>query len=88
MDGYVYILQNQKNNRFYIGSTVSIERRFTEHNSGQVTATKYLIPWELKFFQKYSSIAEARQVEYKLKRLKKREVIENIIERQEIIMSI
>jgi len=29
---YTYVLQSQKNSRYYIGSTNNLERRFKEHN--------------------------------------------------------
>ena len=42
-------------------------------------ATKLLVPWKLVFKQKYGSIREARRVEYKLKRMKSRKILEKII---------
>lgn len=80
----VYILQSQKNKRYYIGSTINVNRRLHEHNIGKVKATKYLRPLELKFFYPTESIKEARQLEYKLKKLKSRKIIDKIIKNKKI----
>ncbi len=86
MEGYVYILQSQKNGSFYIGSTIVVSKRFVEHNTGLVVATRYLTPWDLVFSQRYETIREARQVEFKLKKLKSRKIIEQIIKDKKIKM--
>ena len=82
----VYFLQSLKNQRYYIGSTVDLERRFNEHKNGLVKATKYLRPLKIVFFQEYSSISEARKVEYKLKKLKNRNIVERIIDERIITL--
>ena len=80
----VYILQSIKNKSYYIGSTIDINNRFKEHNLGEVVSTRNLVPWELKLFFKTETIKEARQIEYKLKKLKSRKIIEKIIINQNI----
>lgn len=85
--GHVYILQSQKNGRFYIGSTIDIERRLIQHNSGRVTSTKNKGPWTLSLSQKFESITEARIIEIKLKNLKRRDYIEKIVREQKITIS-
>jgi putative endonuclease len=82
--GYIYILQSEKNGRFYIGSTDNVERRFFEHQNGIVKSTRNLRPWVLRFSKEYESLTEARKVEYKLKTFKSRKVIEQIIEEKDI----
>jgi putative endonuclease len=82
--GFVYILQSERNGRFYVGSTDNVERRFSEHQNGIVRSTRNLRPWLLKFFKEYKSLTEARKVEYKLKSFKSRKVIEQIIEEKNI----
>jgi predicted GIY-YIG superfamily endonuclease len=72
-------LRSAKNDRYYIGSTVDINRRFLEHSNGQVKATKYILPLELVFAQTFQTIKEARHVEYVLKNKKSRVIIESII---------
>ena len=77
--GFVYILKSAKNEKYYIGSTIDVEKRLIEHNNGYVKATKYLLPWKLEFFKEYPDIRQARQVEYKLKKFKSRKIIERIV---------
>jgi len=76
----VYFLQSLKNQRYYIGSTINLEKRFDEHNKGLVKAIKYLRPLRIVFFQKYLFIRDARRIEYRLKKLKNRNIIERIID--------
>ena len=64
---------------YYIGSSVNPERRLDYHNQGRVKATKNKGPWILKFFQIFPTIKEARKIEYRLKRFKRRDIIERII---------
>lgn len=75
----MYFLQSLKNQRYYIGSTINLTNRFSEHEKGLVKTTKNLRPLKIVFFQEYSSIAEARIIEYRLKKLKNRNIIERII---------
>ncbi|MFH0889319.1 MAG: GIY-YIG nuclease family protein [Planctomycetota bacterium] len=77
--GYVYILKSSRNETYYIGSTQNIEKRLEKHNTGLVKSTCNIRPLILVFYQKYNTIPQARQIEYKLKRLKSRKIIEQII---------
>jgi len=43
---YMYILKD-KNGELYIGSTNDLKKRFSEHNAGKVTSTKYKRPLKL-----------------------------------------
>jgi len=81
---YVYILQSQINARYYIGSTNDFSRRIDEHNQGKSAYTKLTRPFDLVFSKKYLTLKEARQVEYKLKKLKSRKIIEMIVKDKEI----
>ena len=74
----VYILKT-RNDRYYIGSTNSLKRRFLEHTSGQVKSTKNLLPVELVFKQDFSDLTVARRIEYRLKKFKNKEIIDKII---------
>ena len=79
MTGSIYILKSQKTHKYYIGSTKNIEKRLYEHNSGQTKSTKNGIPWQLVFSQVFDSVQLARKIEYKLKKLKNRKILEKII---------
>ena len=81
---FVYILKSQKTGRYYIGSSSNVQQRLQKHNAGLVPATKNFIPYKLMFFRKYSDMAEARGVEARVKRLKRRDYIEKIIRNKEI----
>ncbi|MCA9355915.1 GIY-YIG nuclease family protein [Candidatus Nomurabacteria bacterium] len=75
----VYIIKSVKNSRYYIGSTIDIDRRLKEHNSGKVFSTKGNIPWELKIFLNCDNITDARRYEHRLKKYKRKDVIEKVI---------
>lgn len=79
MTGSVYILQSEKNGAFYIGSSENPILRVLEHNSGKTIATKNKGPWKIVFQQKYSSIKFAKQIEYKLKKMKSRIILGKIV---------
>ena len=42
MQGYLYILKNTLTNRYYIGSTIDLKRRLTQHKNGSTRTTKLL----------------------------------------------
>jgi putative endonuclease len=75
----VYILESQKNGRYYIGSTDNIVRRICEHNLGKVASTRNFRPWKIKAFIECISLSEARRNEYRLKKYKRRDILEKMI---------
>lgn len=76
---FVYILQSEVNNRFYIGSTNNLNERLIEHTIGESKYTRNLRPFKLVFSQEYNTLEEARKIEYKLKSFKSKKIIERII---------
>lgn len=76
----VYILQSNKNCRYYIGSTNDISKRVIYHNSGRVFSTKNLRPWELRIFIECENITIAKSNEFRLKKYKRRDIVEKVIE--------
>jgi len=76
---YVYILRSERNGRLYIGYSQDVERRLGHHNSGRVTATRYLRPLRLAYVEPHQTLTQARQREYYLKRQKSRKVLEELI---------
>lgn len=76
---FVYILKSLKTGQYYIGSTQDYSRRIEEHNKGLSFSTKPLRPLEIMLVQEFSTLSEARKVEFRLKRLKRRDYIEKII---------
>lgn len=64
---YVYILQSQKDNSFYIGYTSDLIKRFKQHNSGESQATKPFRPYKLIFYEAFSNMIDAKNREEYLK---------------------
>lgn len=64
---YVYILQSEKDGRFYIGFTDDIERRLIEHNEGKSLATKPFRPYKLIYYEAFLYIKDAKAREKFLK---------------------
>ena len=78
--GFVYIIKSLKSDTYYIGSSKDPEKRLIEHNNGKTVSTKHKGPWKLVLTQSYPTILKARQIELKLKKLKRRDYIEKIVE--------
>ncbi|MBN1383520.1 MAG: GIY-YIG nuclease family protein [Elusimicrobia bacterium] len=64
---YVYILKSKKDDKLYIGSTKSLQKRFIEHNNGKVQSTKSRIPFIPVYYEAYSVESDARLRESQLK---------------------
>ena len=75
---YVYILRNEAG-RYYIGSTENLLQRLRHHRVGHTLTTKRLSATELALTQEYATLREARAVERRLKKLRRRDYIERII---------
>ena len=75
---FVYILKSSSG-KYYVGSTLELRKRLRDHRSGQTYSTNRMGELNLIFSQEYSSLSDARSVERKLKKLKRRDYIENII---------
>ena len=76
---HVYILQSLRDGRYYIGSTANLKQRLAHHQSGATPSTKRFGSVKLILSQEYQSLAEARLVEKRLKKFKRRDFIEKII---------
>ena len=60
---YVYILKSARDNELYIGSTDDISRRLSQHNSGEIDATKEKVPLILEAFLAVKDKAKATKLE-------------------------
>ena len=48
---YTYVLQSDKDNKFYTGYTKNLKLRFDEHQKGKVESTKNRIPFKLVYYE-------------------------------------
>ncbi len=64
---FVYILYSRSINKYYIGQTNDLERRISEHNSGQTTYSSRGISWELIYQEEKNTRSEAMLLEMKIK---------------------
>jgi len=46
---YVYVLQSEKDNMFYVGYTSNLQKRMKEHKFGKVKSTKNRHPLKLVY---------------------------------------
>ncbi|HOR02092.1 MAG TPA: GIY-YIG nuclease family protein [Candidatus Woesebacteria bacterium] len=76
---YTYILASVKDNSYYIGSTNNLKNRIEYHNEGRSKYTKLKKPWNLIYFEEFSSLSLARKREKQIKSWKSREAIERLI---------
>ncbi|OGN99392.1 MAG: hypothetical protein A2Y89_00525 [Chloroflexi bacterium RBG_13_51_18] len=60
---YVYILRSARDNELYIGTTDDISRRLSQHNSGEIEATKDRIPLILESYLAVKDKAKATRLE-------------------------
>jgi len=71
-----------------VGSTINIDNRYKKHKLGQVDGTKNIRPLKIELVQEFESISIARQIEYKIKQLKRRDYLEKMIKSRQITMSV
>ncbi|MHB8105018.1 MAG: GIY-YIG nuclease family protein [Dehalococcoidales bacterium] len=64
---YMYILQSEISNRYYIGSTKDIAVRLAQHNAGRSKSTRNYRPWKLVYTETFITINKARQRELQIK---------------------
>jgi len=48
---YVYVLQSEKDKRFYVGYTNDLRKRLRQHNEGKVNSTKDRTPLRLVYYE-------------------------------------
>ena len=74
---YTYILR-LSNNQYYVGTTVNLQHRVKEHNSGIDIFTRKHLPVTLVYFEEYPTEEQAVAREKQLKgwsRVKKEKLI-------------
>ncbi len=69
---YTYILRSLRFNRHYIGHTENLTKRLESHNRGKVRSTKAYRPWEIIYYETFTTRSEAYQREKFFKTLEGR----------------
>lgn len=78
---YVYILQSQKDKRWYTGSTKDLRKRFSEHNNQEVYSTKGRGPFIIIYYEACLNEQDARIREKYLKTGMGKRYIKNRLKR-------
>jgi putative endonuclease len=60
---YVYVLRSARDKELYIGSTDDISKRLSQHNSGEIEATKDRVPLILEAFIAVKDQSKANKLE-------------------------
>ncbi len=76
---YVYILKSVKTERFYVGQTENLKKRFEQHNSGKTQSLKAYLPFEIVRVEEFSSKQEACRRERKIKSYKGGEAFKRLL---------
>ena len=64
---FVYIIQSESNQSYYVGMAMDVHARLKEHNAGKSTYTKTFMPWKLIYAEEIGEAIEARKREKYLK---------------------
>jgi putative endonuclease len=56
---YVYVIRSISFGNLYKGFCSDLNRRLAEHNSGKTKSNKHFIPWEIAYYESFTSIEEA-----------------------------
>jgi putative endonuclease len=78
---YVYVIQSEKDKKFYTGFTNNLRKRFLEHNNQKVTSTKSRGPFTLIYYEASLDEYDARSREKYLKSGMGKRYIKNRIKR-------
>jgi putative endonuclease len=70
MEYWVYILQSEKDGKYYIGMTSNPENRLTFHNMGLQRSTRHRIPFKMIYKEKQPDKTTAIKREQQIKRYK------------------
>lgn len=75
-----YILQSEKTQGYYIGSTDNLDKRLIRHNKGYSKYTKNKGPFKVVYKEEFKTRSEAKKREYYLKSFKSRIAIQKLIQ--------
>lgn len=75
----VYILQSQRDRKFYIGQTTDVLRRLSQHNAGLNQSTRHRRPFKLIFFESFLSPKDTTRREQYFKSSKGKTTLRQMI---------
>ena len=67
MPHYVYILQSEKDKKYYIGETADVTARLLFHNAGMQRSTRHRIPFILILVEQFETREQALKREKQIK---------------------
>ena len=76
---FVYILQSETTQHYYVGQTQDLKARLGYHNGNYSVALKNRGPWKLVYCEEYASRGQAVRRERQIKRQKDRRFIERLL---------
>ena len=76
---FVYLIQSDIDNSFYVGYSQDTQKRLLAHNNGESTYTRRKMPWKLVYIEEYISKSEALKREKFLKAQKNTEFYKKLI---------
>ncbi len=79
---FVYVLQSERDGRFYIGSTEKLSRRLREHKHGKTKSLRSRRPLRLVYVETVDTGEEARKREKQLKSFKGSEAFKQLLLRR------
>jgi putative endonuclease len=79
MPHYVYIIQSEKDNRYYIGETADVKARLLFHNAGKQRSTKNRIPFNIVLVEEFETRELALHREKQIKSWKGGEAFKRLI---------
>ncbi len=65
---YTYLLKSEKDQKYYIGSSSNLKKRFDSHCQGKIKSTKNRRPLKLVYYESYANKKLATTRELNLKK--------------------
>jgi len=80
MSHFVYILQSEDNDRYYVGRSKTPEKRLKHHNTTSTGFTARYRPWELVFTEEFPTMDDAIATEQMIKDWKSRKMTRYVVD--------
>ncbi len=83
---FVYILQSNRDETYYIGQTENLKKRLEQHNLGISKYTKTKRPWKIVYIEEFKTRKNALSRERFLKKQRNRQFYEKLIKNYESLI--